>query len=468
MSCEICTEIFNKSTNSVVTCCHCSKTACKNCVRTYLLSIDDEAQCMFCNNPQDLVFLASNINKTWVHSTYKKHREKILLDKQVAQLPDTQDKAKRTRLSRQHTAEIEALNKQKKELVDNLKKINNEVQQHRISIHTLLNPTPGTSSSFTFKCPSPECVGFLDSSWVCGTCEKKTCKECLEVMDEHHECNPEKIETVKMIKKDTKPCPGCGEFIHKIHGCDQMWCPTCKVAFSWRTGQIEKGAIHNPEYYRWMRENNEEIIQPRNNECGQIPCGAFLLRSIRKIWIPTGSIGRLVDDIAVHMLYNCHRLINHINHIDQAYRQEIAIQDTKLENLRVKYLMNEITKDAWMVKIQIQDKAFKKSTDIINIWRLVRDATLPLLWNTVEQFHKTENLGMIKEFIMNNIFPAMEKIRLFCNESFIRVGKLYCNNTDIITPVWSNMSYDLYKRTSTTQAIADQEAWALNNGFRRR
>ena len=129
MSCEICTEIFNKSTNSVVTCCHCSKTACKNCVRTYLLSIDDEAQCMFCNNPQDLVFLASNINKTWVHSTYKKHREKILLDKQVAQLPDTQDKAKRTRLSRQHTAEIEALNKQKKELVDNLKKINNEVDQ---------------------------------------------------------------------------------------------------------------------------------------------------------------------------------------------------------------------------------------------------------------------------------------------------------------------------------------------------
>ena len=117
-----------------------------------------------------------------------------------------------------------------------------------------------------------------------------------------------------MIRKDTKPCPGCGEFSHKIHGCDQMWCPTCKVAFSWKTGQLEKGTVHNPEYYRWMREHNEEIPRPRNNnDCGQIPDASFLLRSIRKIWVPSGPSGRMVDALHVHMLYNCHRLIEHIN-----------------------------------------------------------------------------------------------------------------------------------------------------------
>ena len=449
MSCQICTETFNKSTNSIVICSHCSDEACKNCVRTYLIGLDDEAQCMFCKNPQDMIFLASSLNKTWVHSTYKKHREKVLLDKQVAQLPGTQDKAKRTKLSREFTKDIAILNDQKKDLMKSLKEINDKVRENTIAISNLLNSnTEKSSSSFTFKCPHEECSGFLDSSWVCGLCDNKTCKDCMEIIGENHECNQEKVETVKMIRKDTKPCPGCGEFIHKIHGCDQMWCPTCKVAFSWRTGQIEKGIIHNPEYYRWMRENNEEIPRPRNNnECGQIPDASFLLRSVRKLWIPTGSAGRLIDDLHVHILYNCHRLIQHITMLEQGYRRETNVKDGRLEELRVKYLLNDITTETWMIKIQAQDKAFKKSTDTINIWRLVRDTALPLLWYTVEQFHETDNIAEIQELLMQNVFPHLEKIRLFCNESFIRIGNLYCSDNEIITPAWSNMGYRAYKRT---------------------
>lgn len=450
MSCQICTETFNKSANSIVTCSHCSENACKNCVRTYLLNFDDEAQCMFCKTPQDMIFLASNLNKTWVHSTYKKHREKILLDKQVAQLPNTQDKAKRTKTSREHVKEIEKLNDEKKKLTQALKDINSKVREHTISINTLLNTTnEKTQSCFTFKCPHPDCTGFLDTSWSCGLCDKKTCKDCMEIIEgDDHECDPEKVETVKMIRRDTKPCPGCGEFIHKIHGCDQMWCPTCKVAFSWRTGQIEKGTIHNPEYYRWMRENNEEIPRPRNNnECGQIPDAGFLLRSIRTIWVPEGPSHRRNDDIHVHILYNCHRLVQHINHLDQLYRREANSIDLRLEDLRVKYLLNEITKENWMTKIQAQDKAFKKSTDTINIWRLARDTALPLLWYTVEQFHETDDLNVIKQRLLTNVFAQLEKIRLFCNESFIRIGKLYCSDNDIITPAWSNMGYKTYKKS---------------------
>lgn len=450
MSCQICTETFNKSANSIVICSHCSEEACKNCVRTYLLGLDDEAQCMFCKNPQDLIFLASNLNKTWVYSTYKKHKEKVLLDKQIAQLPNTQDKAKKTKIAREHTKEIQCLNVEKKKLMEHIKEINNKVQEHTNIIQTLLDSnTEKSSSSFTFKCPHTECSGFLNSSWTCGLCDNKTCKDCMEIIHEDHECDPEKVETVKMIRKDTKPCPGCGEFIHKIHGCDQMWCPECKVAFSWRTGQLERGTVHNPEYYRWMREHNQDIprTQNDNNECGQVPNLNFLLRSIRKIWIPTGETGRIIDDINVHILYNCHRLIQHINFLEQGYRRETIIKDSKLEDLRVKYLLNEITKENWMIKIQTQDKAFKKSTDTIDVWRLARDTALPLLWYTVEQFHLTEDINELKNRILKNVFPHLEKIRLFCNESFIRIGDLYCNDSEIITPSWSSMSYKTYKRS---------------------
>ena len=82
----------------------------------------------------------------------------------------------------------------------------------------------------------------------------------MEIKGEYHECDEDKKETVKLLRQDTKPCPKCGELIHKLpNGCDQMYCIKCPTAFSWRTGQLERGHIHNPEYYRWMRENGRDI-----------------------------------------------------------------------------------------------------------------------------------------------------------------------------------------------------------------
>lgn len=450
MSCQICTENFNKSTNSIVTCSHCSEDCCKNCVRTYLMGLEDEPQCMFCKNEHDMIFLASNLNKSWVHGTYKKHREKVLLDKQVAQLPDTQDKARRVKIVKQLTKEIEKLNTTKKELQSSIKDINTKIREHHGQIQRLFYNTERKEAIvFTFKCPNECCSGFLDSSWVCGLCDKKTCKDCMEIITtEDHTCDTAKVETVKLIRKDTKPCPGCGEFIHKIHGCDQMWCPGCKVAFSWRTGQIEKGVIHNPEYYRWMREHNEEIPQPRNNnDCGQVPDANFLLRSIRTLWVPSGPANRQVDVKNVHILYNTHRLIQHIAMLENLYRRETTQRDSRLEELRVKYLLNEIDKNNWMIKIQALDKAFKKCTDNIYIWRLIRDTALPLLWYTVEQFHDTSDKKQIEDRIVNNVFPQLEKIRLFCNESFRRIGNLYGSDCEIITELWTNMGYRNYKKS---------------------
>ena len=48
----------------------------------------------------------------------------------------------------------------------------------------------------------------------------------------YHKCDEEKVASVEMLKRDTKPCPKCGTPIHKIEGCDQMWDPQCGTAFS--------------------------------------------------------------------------------------------------------------------------------------------------------------------------------------------------------------------------------------------
>jgi hypothetical protein len=84
-----------------------------------------------------------------------------------------------------------------------------------------MNMTHGApKKTFIRKCPGEACRGFLSSQWKCGLCEKYTCKDCLEVkFGDEHVCNPDAIETAKLINSDSKPCPGCGAVIFKIDGC---------------------------------------------------------------------------------------------------------------------------------------------------------------------------------------------------------------------------------------------------------
>ena len=127
-------------------------------------------------------------------------------------------------------------------------------------------------------CPGEGCRGFLNESWVCGVCDISVCRQCHiglaedEMVEEHHAaapsersqmrlhiCDPDQVATAKMLARDTKPCPKCKALISKIDGCDQMWCTQCQTPFSWITGQVEEGRVHNPHYFEWQRRNKGSV-----------------------------------------------------------------------------------------------------------------------------------------------------------------------------------------------------------------
>jgi hypothetical protein len=115
------------------------------------------------------------------------------------------------------------------------------------------NDEDNINVSTSFTCPIDACNGVVKNG-KCSDCKKTICAKCREERLANHECNSDTLNTIKLLKKDTKGCPRCKTPIYKIDGCDQMFCTNCKTAFSWRTLVIHTGIIHNPHYHEYMNQ----------------------------------------------------------------------------------------------------------------------------------------------------------------------------------------------------------------------
>jgi len=132
------------------------------------------------------------------------------------------------------------------------------------------------------KCCKGNCDGFIVVSKNekdkkearCAMCDEKYCIKCHEKEEKTHVCDPNILESIKTLKKETKPCPKCYSLIFKIDGCDQIWCtkPDCHTAFSWNTGKLETGKVHNPHYYEWMRKNGGVSSRPSRRTSSERGC----------------------------------------------------------------------------------------------------------------------------------------------------------------------------------------------------
>src|SRR6478609_1004160 len=89
-TCDICCEKINKSGRKLVSCPFCSKSACLGCQKMFLSSIIRDPHCMHCKTGWNNAFIRNNFPSTWLDKEYKEIREKILLDQELAKIPDTQ------------------------------------------------------------------------------------------------------------------------------------------------------------------------------------------------------------------------------------------------------------------------------------------------------------------------------------------------------------------------------------------
>jgi DNA-directed RNA polymerase beta subunit len=283
--CNVCIESFTAKKPGI-TCPHCQAQTCRVCVKRYLIESIQTAHCMACKKAWSNKFISDNLPKSWIHSDYRKSRQKLYVDRETAMLPQTmgvlQERITREKLEADFVEQLKKVRARRIELKEKMKEMRLEMANliategdiyHSISTirngHTAKLEEP----KYIFPCTKANCRGFIEAQkWKCCLCETKICKSChvIKIKDQEHKCKKEDIETAKMIVKETKPCPSCKSRIFKISGCDQIFCTSCHTAFSWEKGTIETGVIHNPHYFELQQKLG--VVQRNVRD---VPCGGI-------------------------------------------------------------------------------------------------------------------------------------------------------------------------------------------------
>ena len=425
-SCPICCENYNKSTLQEIKCefNDCDFSCCKSCMRQFIISTRNEPNCMTCKKIFSEEFLVKNLNKSWIKNTYRNHRKQLLLDTTIAQLAEAQPEVVRYNNIEQQKLIINQAR-------ENLRKQQEELYQQQNILYKLQRRDKGSivRSKFIMGCPNTDCRGFLNPSYKCELCNQFTCSQCLCIkgpsLKSTHECNPSDLASAQYIKSNSKPCPSCGERISKISGCDQMWCTSCKTAFSWNTGKIDNGVVHNPHFFQYQNQNNQVI---QNNGLGD--CNANNLPNwgiIRRISLKEGIKDRCLVEYRQqgkyyptikNILDEMYRFIRHIRFYEIPRINDNIDKYSDTMPIRIDYLNQKICKEKMANKLIQNDKKRIIQSEIFRIFELINQVGLEIMWGIAN--YNSENC--IIDFI-NTIKKEIRKfigLLIYCNENLIK------------------------------------------------
>jgi len=367
--------------------------------------VPDKPHCMGCKHEHNRELVSRYCSALFVNRELKKHRENVLFECEKARLPETQKYVKRelemrslrttyiymyyilTNIYRIDELDVHA----KSSLKDVIRHtMHNDIYD---KLQILRNNDISNDTNvrvYSIKCPDNTCRGFLDDDRVCGICKMSFCKHCNERDSPNHKCDNNLVKTLKMINRDTKPCPRCNAPIYKIEGCSQMWCTQCHVTFDWKTGFIETGRIHNPHYFEFKK---------RGREHGDIPCGGCpTYRELLSIDSSNDILN--ISSTLINLTY------------ELTYKFAFEYEDNI--HLRMKYLLNEISEKNVKKELQRRDKHNEKTSDIRDIYNMYIDTVSDLLRQYV--------LDRTKEF---EILCHINELTAYTNSVLSNIRNIY-------------------------------------------
>jgi hypothetical protein len=413
--CIICFDKFNKSRRSKIECPSCREGCCQICFRKHLLSSSStDPECVSCNHKLTLEFVSESTPKVFHNSEYRKKRANDLLSRERSLLPATQELVIEHIKKEKRNEKINKLRDEAAMLKNKIKEINKNIERLLEENQLSEYNKKKERKKFIMGCSVPDCRGFLSQNWKCGICNTYICSTCRVPKEDNHVCNDNDIATAKMLSEETKPCPSCAVPIFKIMGCDQMWCTNCNTPFCWKTGRLVTGVIHNPHFYEWQRENNGGVAPRRNGElrynCGGLPSPYRLAVTIRN---RNNHKNRFFSS----GWEDCHRSVGHVTDLVlPRYPAQLDIEDHS--DLRIKFLLKEISEKEWISHLQRRQKKVEKNQEIHNVLNMY----VVTLTDIFQRFMET-HFDILKE---------INAVRDYVNNQLRKISKRYNNSVPFI------------------------------------
>jgi hypothetical protein len=484
--CNICMEKFTSTLRKAVSCPYCHEYFCIKCVEKYLLNTIEDPHCMACRRGWSQSLLQNFCTKTFLTKTYPEYRSVILLNRSKAFLPRYQEIAEKQLaadkfyninkpLKIQYNQLYTEIKLQELKLAKLLKNINENKQIASDIIHgrrdlegTIIprgNTTTATQTQesnddrkkFIRRCGVEGCNGFLSSVWKCGICQNWSCPDCFAVKgldkDREHVCNADDKATADLIRKNSKPCPNCGELIEKSMGCDQMFCTACHVPFSWNKGEVIKtGIIHNPHYYEWLHRNGRG---GEHNVNTIVPCGR--LPPIHQIVYRIRLIEKY--NIVQQMISTIYRTCAHIIDVEQNRYNFQNHQNDDSKN-GVDFLLKNKTEEEWKLSLKKKELMRLRSKEIYDVLDAFSNAAIDI-WGNIDEDSKTLSLENIKANY-DKWLRQFDELRKFINEPLLKISKIYNIVVPMITDKWEFKIYSITKEKAKKKKVAEAAAAAAS------
>lgn len=473
--CSICCSNFTRL-NKQVSCCFCLFVCCTTCVKRRVL---DSSECMNCKKVWNLDFIQDNTPKSWFDGEYKEKRKTDLLDREKSLLQTAIPIMKIKSTEKRYDDKIRRLRDEMRRLdrelsttlyekTYNLERIRNgyeeETEEKMEEIlddekrEELRRLKRDEKAQFIKPCPVNNCRGFLSTRWKCGVCETCVCKDCLMIKREEHTCKQEDVDTATFIKKDSRPCPKCGAGIHRIDGCNAMFCVQCNTCFDYKTGKIQT-SNSNPHFAAWKRTNESTAQNNNTTPANEINgCGGNNYNTTRSI----DTIQRLFRnrfkglkvDISQGDIYSIENFLHHFNQeVLPYYNVGLDNLDKKWMEFRIMYLEHRIDDETWKRNILTREKKCLYNQSMTHLAQMFLDVLYDIILrlasveavilhtNNIPNGNKDTretNQKILDEFV--TIFKEVEALIQYFNEESDKIARRYnYSQRHQIRVVWNHL-----------------------------
>lgn len=141
--------------------------------------------------------------------------------------------------------------------------------------------------SLITPCINSNCSGKLKND-TCVLCDSKFCLDCEKIIKKtnnyFHECSISDLESIKLVRDDSVPCPQCNVRIHKIDGCNELTCVMCQFHFNYRDPKLPSVGNHGKNInFEYKGIKSVRDIRPfvNSKECEYI--NKILLNEVKSV-----------------------------------------------------------------------------------------------------------------------------------------------------------------------------------------